>query len=430
MKANVTGAARPRRVLFLARLFGGLKAGVAAGRWEPRGVPAIYQLIEGLARDPDVDLFTVFSAKEEDARYTRCLRQKIEPIGETLTLPRRRWLGSILRPVNTLLTELEQTWRILALAARFRPDVIYATYASILPAGLLARLGSSRVILRLLGVVPHHREILAGRRPLFRWLLRSPFDHVVSTEDGSDPAALLPGLLREGVPWSVRLNGCDARPMSDRDRRAFLAGAGLGDRPVIVFLGRLEAQKGSLAFIDAALILLERMPDGADIVIVGDGPLRRDMEARVAAAGQEDRIRFTGLLPHRDAYRHVAAADIYVSVNLYGNLSNANLEALAAGVCLVLPTSDPTVPLDTATDSLIPAHVALRYDRNRRPDSLAEALAKLLKSPQEIADRRARSRDLARKVIKPWSKCIAQDIAALKSPGPPVGSPAVRSAAS
>ena len=42
------------RVLFLARLFAGLKPSLAAGEWKPAGMPAIYHLLEGLAEDPDV----------------------------------------------------------------------------------------------------------------------------------------------------------------------------------------------------------------------------------------------------------------------------------------------------------------------------------------------------------------------------------------
>ena len=56
------------RVLCLSRLFGGLKSGLAAGKWDPAGVPAIYRLLEGLAADRDVELLTVFSA--EGTGYT------------------------------------------------------------------------------------------------------------------------------------------------------------------------------------------------------------------------------------------------------------------------------------------------------------------------------------------------------------------------
>ena len=138
------------------------------------------------------------------------------------------------------------------------------------------------------------------------------------------------------------------------------------------------------------------------------------MESLVQAAGQTERVHFMGSQTHAQAGRWLAAADIYVSVNLYGNLSNANLEALSAGVCLVLPTSDPDVPLDTATDRLMPADVATRYNRERIPDSLADALAELIQAPHEIARRRGATQALKGKLVKPWDDVIADDIAHLK----------------
>jgi glycosyltransferase involved in cell wall biosynthesis len=405
----------PRRVLVLSRLFSGLKAGLSSGQWKPRGVPAFYHLLEGLAEDPDMELLTVFTAKDNDERFRRVNRRTIEPIGDTVVLPRRAWLGPRFGWMNTLLTEIEQTIRIVYLLFRYRPDLIYASYANIVQAGLLARFTTVPVVLRLLGVVPQHRDVRTGRWPVYRWLLRSPFRYVVSTEDGSDPAAILPDLLHELTPWSVRVNGCDAAPLGAQEKDSFLKADGWGERPLIAFLGRLEKEKGCLVFIDAVLDLLQHMPDAADIVVVGDGPLRTQMEASVEAKGQSARVRFTGALPHREAYRHVAAADIYVSTNMYGNLSNANLEAIAVGVCVVLPTSDPAIPLDTSTDRLITDDVALRYDRNRLPDSMCEALTKLLNSPREIEERRAQTRALSKTLIRPWSESVVEDISALKS---------------
>ncbi len=286
------------------------------------------------------------------------MRRQIPPIGDTVILPYATPFGAMRRG-NAAYNEFVQTARMLTLAAQFKPDVVYANYTNILPAALLARLGY-RVVLRLMGVQSHHRDIAAGKLPFFRWQLRSPFAHVVCTEDGSDPAALLPKLVRPDMPWTVRLNGCDARPLPADQVQAFRREAGLGARPVVLFLGRLEPYKGALEFIDAVVATLKKMPDGADVVLVGDGPLRAEMEARVAAAGLAARIAFTGSQPHARVNQYLNAADIYVSTNLYGNLSNANLEALAAGACLVLPTSDPALPLDTVTDRLIPC-------RCRRP---------------------------------------------------------------
>jgi glycosyltransferase involved in cell wall biosynthesis len=306
----------------------------------------------------------------------------------------------------------------MSVAARFRPDLIYANYATLLPAALLAR-ACHKVVLRLLGVVPHHRKIANGGLPFFRWLLHSPFVHVVSSEDGSDPAAVLPRLLLPSTPWSVRLNGCDApMPVTAKARGA---GSGRDSRPVVAFLGRLEPYKGCLEFIDAALAVLAATPDGADFIILGEGPLRCEMQARVKAAGREARMQFLGSRPHAEVVDRLASTDIYVSTNMYGNLSNANLEAIAAGCCLLLPTSDASLPLDTVTDRLIPADVARRYDRKDVPASLAYALCELLKSPAEVAIRRARTAALARGLIRSWAQSVAEDIALLKSIATPEG---------
>jgi glycosyltransferase involved in cell wall biosynthesis len=303
---------------------------------------------------------------------------------------------------------------MVTLAARFRPDVVYANYTNILPAALLARAGY-RVVLRLMGVQSHHRDIAAGKAPFFRWQMQSPFAHVVCTEDGSDPAMLIPKLVKPGTPWTVRLNGCDADPVTDRRIRVFKEERGLGARPVVMFLGRLESYKGAMEFIEAAIGMLREIPDGADVVVVGEGPLRGQMEMRIRSAGLERRVQFTGAQPHAQVNLFLNAADIYVSTNMYGNLSNANLEAIAAGTCLVMPTSDRSLPLDTETDRLIPEDVAARYDRDRLPMSLAETLCRLLRSPDEIAARRARTKVLARHLIRPWSEVVASDIALLKS---------------
>lgn len=405
----------PLRVLSLVRAFGGLKASLAAGKWEPAGVPAIYRLLEGLGGDPEVELLNVFAVKEDDARFPRVRRLSLPRIGDAVILPYRNWLGSRLQRTNTAVTEMEAAARILAIAARFRPHLVYATYANILPAALLARLGHRGVVLRFMGIMPHHREIAAGGLPPFRWLLRSPFAHAVCTEEGSDPSVVLPKLLDPSTPLTVRLNGCDMTALSEPERQAARAAGGFGARPLIAFVGRLEPYKGCLEFIDAVLMLLNDNPDCADVVVVGDGPLRATMEARVRQAGQSARVHILGSQPHDRVRDYVGAADIYVSTNMYGNLSNANLEALAAGVCLVLPSSDPAVPLDTTTDDLIPADVALRYERARLPSSLAGALRGLVTAPEEVARRRANAAALAKRLIKPWAQSVAEDVGLLKS---------------
>lgn len=390
----------PRRILVIGRLFAGLKSSILARAWKPSGVPAFYRLVEDFNSDPDAALTTVLVCNDPDPRFTRTIRVDMPETGPVMVLPWRAPTGGHIGKLDRLCTAIEQTLRILWIAQRNRFDLIYATYALIAPAGLLARFTRQPVVLRLMGIFPHHRAVAAGKHRLLGWLLRSPFAHVFCTEDGSDPARMLPRLLKPGVPWSVRLNGCDVTGGPARDP---------GRIPKILFVGRLENYKGCTHFMDAALALLKAKPGSAKFELIGDGPLKDILQYRIDEAHLASDIRLRGSLPHDDVTAALQSADIYVSVNLNGNLSNANLEALAAGLCMVVPTSDHRVPLDTATDEILPADVVLRYDRNDLTSSLTALLMELVSDPARIKRLRSATESLGQRLLRRWTDCVAED---------------------
>lgn len=403
---------RPMRVLVLGRLFSGLKDSVQQGRWEPRGVPAFYRLVEGLQADPGCVLTTVLACKEDDRRFPRSTTIHLAQAGRIAVLAWQRPSFGILRRVDWLATELVQIASIVLKALRFRPDVVYATYANLFPAAIMCRVMRRNVVLRLMGIFPHQRSLHRARFALHRWALRSPFRAVVCTEDGSDPASVLPPLLHPESELVLRLNGCDAPIKTDaavRSEQAFS----------VLFVGRLEPYKGCDIFVDAALTVLARSAIPVRFVIVGDGTMREELQRRAESAGRPGSIRFTGAIPHRHVVRYLEACDVYVSVNFNGNLSNANLEALAAGACLLIPTSDPAIPIDTSTDRLLPHDAAMRYDRKEPTESLARAVSDLIGNPAKIAAYRASARKCARALLRPWAEQIDSDIALLKKFGAP-----------
>jgi len=69
--------------------------------------------------------------------------------------------------------------------------------------------------------------------------------------------------------------------------------------PLVVCVGRLAPVKRQDELIEAAVIARRRLPD-LQLVIVGDGPLRPSLEARVAAHGAGDWITLAGRLSHAD----------------------------------------------------------------------------------------------------------------------------------
>jgi glycosyltransferase involved in cell wall biosynthesis len=178
-------------------------------------------------------------------------------------------------------------------------------------------------------------------------------------------------------------------------------------------MGRLEYLKGSEEFI-AAFEQAARQVEGLQAVVVGVGSLGAKLAARVAASGLSNRVTFTGAVDHATALAILAQADIYVSLNTTGNLSNANLEALTTGVCMILPTSDPETGVDLDTDEVLPEDAAYRFGKVAETEKLAEAIVSFHRHPEERKRRAQAAKAWADQNLVPWDKRIAAEIAVLE----------------
>ncbi len=108
------------------------------------------------------------------------------------------------------------------------------------------------------------------------------------------------------------------------DLREFGVGAG---RRAVVFVGRLEAQKGVEWLIEAAPAWLDRLPD-CHLLLVGDGPLRAPLESAAAATGIGGRVHFAGWRP--DVPAIFAACHLLVLPSVWEGMPNVVLEAMAS----------------------------------------------------------------------------------------------------
>jgi glycosyltransferase involved in cell wall biosynthesis len=132
-------------------------------------------------------------------------------------------------------------------------------------------------------------------------------------------------------------------------------------------IGRLSEQKGQRDLLDAAALVTRELPD-VRFVLVGDGDLRPDLEARAAALGLGDRVVFAG---HRaDVPAVLAAMDVLCISSTYEGTPLALFEAMAAGKPIVSTAVDGCreVLEDGRTGLLTPP---------RDPASLARALIRL-----------------------------------------------------
>jgi glycosyltransferase involved in cell wall biosynthesis len=124
--------------------------------------------------------------------------------------------------------------------------------------------------------------------------------------------------------------GVDAK-LFDPARRDERLRAGWGAVPgsiVLLYVGRLAAEKNLPTLAAAAEAALAARPR-ARLVFVGDGPARRELQARLPQAI------FAGRRTGADLAAHYASADIFLFPSLTETYGNVTLEAMASGLAVV-----------------------------------------------------------------------------------------------
>lgn len=119
-------------------------------------------------------------------------------------------------------------------------------------------------------------------------------------------------------------------------------------------IARMNARsKHHALFLRAAGRLAPKFPN-VEFLLAGDGPLREELEALAREAGIADRVSFLG--DRRDIPQLLASMDISVVPSRSESLSNAVLEAMAAGVAVVATNvgGTPEVISDRETGLLVP----------------------------------------------------------------------------
>jgi len=145
------------------------------------------------------------------------------------------------------------------------------------------------------------------------------------------------------------------------------------DDVVAVMVGRLIRSKGHEHLLNSMKLAIERSRR-IRLLIVGDGPLRAVLEARVAWLELDHHVKFLGY--REPVWPILYASDIFVFASLGEGFGLAVLEAMAAGKPVVAfsVTSIPEIVLDDITGILVPP---------RDDQALAHALGYLIDRPEE-----------------------------------------------
>lgn len=257
-----------------------------------------------------------------------------------------------------------RSWLGRELAA-FRPDIVHVHLAR--AAVLVASLPRQRG--RRLVLTHHHGQQFAaqGRRAaaLVDSLSGRRYDAVVAVSSAVREA--LVGELRY-PPGRVTtiVNGWAGTPLPRQP----------SDRPTIVCVGRLRAEKGHAVLLEAFRLVLEQVPR-AQLELLGDGPEGPSLRAQAQALGVADRTAFRGDVD--SVWPRLARADVVAQPSRTETFGIAALEALAAGAPVVASRVGglPELLEDGRAGLLVPAGA---------PAPLADALVQVLTRPDLAAE--------------------------------------------
>jgi len=205
---------------------------------------------------------------------------------------------------------------------------------------------------------------------LDRLLNFSATDQIIFVSQNDQAACLQSGLV-PAAKTMVIPNGIDLSPYRIQKDKASLRhqfNAPL-EAAILTYIGRLDDQKG----IDVLLDAFSRLPE-LDIPcvlwVIGDGPLRGDLEKRAVGPAQNNQIIFWGY--RKPVTDYLFATDLFILPSLYEAMPLTLLEALAAGL--------PCIATDVGDNNLIikPGENGLIVPPNDSP-ALQQAIISLLR---------------------------------------------------
>ncbi len=258
------------------------------------------------------------------------------------------WVGRLKAALPQVLYELAEIayalvafMRLWRSVASWRPDVIYERYALYQPAGVwVSRVTGVPLLLEVNAPYAIARRKYAGLK--LGWLADLFERYTFRGAARVFPVTRVLGdmLCSMGVrPERIRVvpNGINPRDFADLPTaQVAKARAGLEGRNVVGFIGFVREWDRLDRIVD--WLAARPRDDSTCLLIVGDGPVRGELEAQAARLGIAHRLVFTGVVPRSEVPARASAFDIALQTALVPYASPLCLfEYMALGKAILAP---------------------------------------------------------------------------------------------
>jgi PEP-CTERM/exosortase A-associated glycosyltransferase len=216
-------------------------------------------------------------------------------------------------------------------------------------------------------------------------------------------------ILERGIPperVTVIPNAVDVDLFKRHNQRdsELVQRLGLENKQVLGFIGSFYAYEGLSLLVEAMPRVLAQMPD-VRLLLVGGGPRESTLQQQASKLGVEDRVVFTGRVPHDQVQRYYDLVDILVYPRMPMRLTELvtplkPLEAMAQGRVVI--ASDVGGHRELISDG-----VNGKLFRAGDPESLVKAILMMLQHPGEWPRMQSAGREFVERE-RNWPASVAR----------------------
>jgi glycosyltransferase involved in cell wall biosynthesis len=296
---------------------------------EPTAGRSLYQTLRILSQSADVRVFYPHAAYPPFLRSRNRTFNKLDPDFRAPEVAVEYWDFPAIPLISRAVSGNMAARVLLPHVRAFAPDLVFGCF--LYPAGYAAlKIGQAlSVPVVEMSIGSDINRIGDPISALFTRKVLRECDFLVTVSGDLHEKALKMGASR--AKTRTLLNGCDLSifHVKDRDQARNKLGTS-GSAKTVVYVGRMDVNKGLRELVEAAVSIRSNRPD-VQFYLIGDGPDKPLIESAIQARAAKHYIHLLPSCSFNEVADWMAAADVVTLPSYMEGCPNGVLEALACG---------------------------------------------------------------------------------------------------